>query len=156
VDAVRADKPVEADGLPVLEVGLDGVAVIDKASRPVPGMHALRWQRPKQRHQQIGSVHLIMRKPKSTDNRISQRGTQEGAPIVPAALVERDRPHTHRCQVAAESERVQDARRLRTHLDTSTDLANRTRLLVHVHVDAGPIERERSSKAANPTADDPH
>ena len=51
---------------------------------------------------------------------------------------------------------MQDAGRVRTHLDARTDLADRTRLLVHVHVEPGPVERERGGKAADTATDDPH
>ena len=50
-------------------------------------MHALRWQRPKQGRQQVGAVHLVVRQPEGIDNRVGERGTQEGAAVTPTALV---------------------------------------------------------------------
>ena len=39
-------------------------------------------------------------------------------------------------------------------MDARTNLADRKRLLVHMHVEAGPVERERGGKATDPTTDD--
>jgi hypothetical protein len=128
--------------------------VIDEAYQAMLDMHALRWQRPKQGHQQVGAVHLIVRKTEGVDDRVRERSTQEGAAILPTALVECERPHTHRRQIVAEPEPVQDTGRVRAHLDARTNLTDRTRLLVHMHVEAGPVERERGGKATDSTTDD--
>ena len=87
MDAVRADKRVDEDRLPVLEVRLDGVAVIDEAHQAVPDVNALGRQRPKQGRQQVGAVHLVVRKPEGVDNRVGKRGTQEGTAVTPTALM---------------------------------------------------------------------
>ena len=48
VDAIRTDKRIDEDQLPVLELGLDGVAAFHEAHEAVPDVNALRWQRPEQ------------------------------------------------------------------------------------------------------------
>ena len=40
VDAIHTDKRIDEDRLPVLEVGLDWVAVIDEPHQPVPNVNA--------------------------------------------------------------------------------------------------------------------
>ena len=89
-------------------------------------------------------------------DRAVERGMQEGLAVIPTALMECERPHTHRRQIVAKPEPMQDAGRVRAHLDARTDLAERTRLLVHVHIEPGPVKRERSGEAADPATDDPH
>ena len=68
VDAIRTDKRVDEDRLPVLEVRLDGVAVIHQSHQPVPDVNALRRKCPEQGGQQVGAMHLILRKPKGLHN----------------------------------------------------------------------------------------
>ena len=101
-------------------------------------------------------MHLVPGEPERVDNRVCERGTQERASIIPAALMERESPHGHRRQIVAKPKPLQDTGRVRGHLDARTDLADRTRLLVHVHIEPGPVERERSSEAAYPATDDRH
>jgi hypothetical protein len=48
VDSIRTDERIDEDRLPVLEVGLDGVAAFHEAHEAVPDVNALRWQRPEQ------------------------------------------------------------------------------------------------------------
>jgi hypothetical protein len=156
VDTIRTDKRIDENRLPVLELGLDGIATFHEAHEAVPNVNALRWQRPEQDGQQVGAVRLVPGEPESVDNRICERGTQEGLAVIPTALMECERPHTHRRQIVAKPEPMQDAGRVRAHLDARTDLAERTRLLVHVHIEPGPVKRERSGEAADPATDDPH
>jgi hypothetical protein len=101
-------------------------------------------------------VHLVPDEPERVDNRVRERGTQERVSIIPAALMERESLHGHRRQIVAKPKPLQDTGRVRGHLDARTDLADRTRLLVHVHIEPGLVERERGSEAADPATDDPH
>ena len=48
MDAIRTDKRIDEDQLPVLELGLDGVVAFHEAHEAVPDVNALRWQRPEQ------------------------------------------------------------------------------------------------------------
>ena len=104
VDAIRTDKRVDEDRLPVLEVGLDGVAVVHQSHQPVPDVNTLLRKCPEQGGQEVGAVHLVPREPEGVDNRVCERGTQERASVIPAALVDRERPHTHRRQIVAKPE----------------------------------------------------
>ena len=88
VDAIRADKRVDEDRLPVLEVGLDGVAVIDEPHQPVPDVNALRWQAPEARWSAgRRGASGTAGEPEGVDNRVCERGTQERAAVVPTALM---------------------------------------------------------------------
>ena len=101
-------------------------------------------------------MRLVPGEPEGVDNRVSERGAHEGVAVIPTALMERERPHTRRRQIVAKPEPMQDAGRVRAHLDPRTDLAERMRLLVHVHVEPGSVERERSGEAADSAPDDSH
>ena len=66
----------------------------------------------------------------------------------------RQRPHTHRRQLFLQPEPMQHTRGIRTDLDSRTHLADRLRLLVHMHIEPGLMQRERRSEAADPATDD--
>ena len=68
MDAIRTHKRVDEDRLAVLEVRLDGVAVIGQPHQPVPDVNALRRECAEQGGQQVGTMHLIVRKPEGLNN----------------------------------------------------------------------------------------
>ena len=155
MNAIRTDKRVDEDRLPVLELGLDAVAAIDEPYKPVPDVNALRRQRPLQGRQQVGAMRLVPGEPESIDNRGCERGTHERAAVIPTALMECERPHTRCCQLVAEPQRVQNARRVRAHLDARTNLADRTSLLVHVHVKPSQQQGRRCHHRRRPPKANP-
>ena len=154
MDPVGADQHVGGHRVGALEPRLDPVAVVGQADEPVPDMHALRRKRPQKRREQVGAVHLVLREAERLDDRVAERRADERPAVLPAALVPGERPDAHRGQVVREAQAVEDARRVRADLDPGADLADRARLLVHLHVEAGAVERQRGRQAADPGADD--
>jgi hypothetical protein len=55
---------------------------------------------------------------------------------------------------AAELQAIEDARGVRPHVDPAADLGERGRLLVHVDVEAGAMQRHRRGEPAEAGADD--
>ena len=99
-------------------------------------------------------MHLVLREAERLDDRVSERRADEGPAVLPATLVPRERPYAHLGQVVREAQAVEDAGRVRADLDPGADLADRARLLVHLHVEAGAVERQRSRQATDPGAHD--
>jgi hypothetical protein len=100
-------------------------------------MDALSGQCPGQRIQQVGTMHLVVREAERRLKGLGQRRAQQRAPVVPTALVPCQRLHTGARQYLGEPEPMEDSRGVRADLDAGADLAQRRRLLVHVHVEAG-------------------
>ena len=82
------------------------------------------------------------------------RRALQGAAVVPAPLVDGERPHAHRIQRRLEAEADQEARGIGADLDAGADLADARRLLVDVDVEAGLEEMQSSGQAADAAADD--
>ena len=154
VDAVGAHDDVEVGGGPVGEARLDALPALAQIGQPVTEVQALGGQRIRQRPQQVGAVHLVVREAELRLQRLRQRRAQERAAVVPAPLMPGQRTHAGARQRVGETEPVQDARGVRADLDAGADLAQRRRLLVDVHVQARAQQRERRREAADASADD--
>ncbi len=101
-----------------------------------------------------GAMHGQMRR---AVDRLALRvepGLLQGAPVVPAALVHPDRPHGLTVEPLAEPEPIEDARRVRPHVDAAADFGQLRRLLVDLDVEPGPPQRQRRGQPADPGADD--
>ena len=81
--------------VPFVEGRLDAVAVVDEPGEPVADVQALGRQRADERAEQVGAVHLVVREAEGLDDGIAQVGAQQGAPVVPAALVPGQRADAH-------------------------------------------------------------
>ncbi len=112
VDAVGPDQEVDLDGRAVGEARLHALAVIVQPHEQVPDVKALGRQRAGERAQQVGAVHLVVREAEGLDDGLAQIGAQQGAPVVPAALVPGQRADAHPGQVVGQAQAVQDARAL--------------------------------------------
>jgi hypothetical protein len=86
--------------------------------------------------------------------RLGQRRAQERASVVPAALVEGQRPHPGSGQRRGEPEAVQDTRGVRADLDAGANLTEGRRPLVDVDVVTTREQRQGGGQPADPTPDD--
>ena len=100
VDAVGADQRVELGAGAVGETGLDAIAAVDEAVEAVSGVDPLGGERVPQRGKQVGAMHLVVREAERCLERLRQRRAQQGAAVVPAALVPGQRPHPGARQLA--------------------------------------------------------
>ena len=154
VDPVRADEHIDLDRRAVLELERDAVAVVDEGGEAVADVQALLRECAHQGGEQVGAVGLVVGEPERVDDGVSQRRVQERPAVVPAALMPRQRPHTHVGECVGQSQPVQDPRRVGADLDTGADLAELPRLLVDLDVEATPVQRQRSGEASDAAADD--
>ena len=117
-------------------------------------VEALRRQRTDQRGQQIGAVGLVVREAEGLDHRVAERRAQQRPAVVPAALVEGQRPHAHARQLVPQAQPVEHARGVGADLDARADLAERVRALVDVDVEPGLQQGQRRSETADAASDD--
>ena len=82
------------------------------------------------------------------------RRALQGAAVVPAPLVDGERPHADRIQRRLEAEADQEARGIGADLDAGADLADARRLLVDMDVEPGLQEMQSGRQAADAAADD--
>jgi hypothetical protein len=123
VDAVGAHQHVDLDAGSVLELRLDPVAVAHEARQAMADMHVVRRQGRDERSQYVGAVHLVMGRPERGLHRLRKRSTQQRSAVLPAALVERQRPDAQAGQCICEAEPVQDTRGIGADLDAGANLA---------------------------------
>jgi hypothetical protein len=109
LDPVRAHQHVDPGTRAVIEPGLDPVAVIGQAGEPVPQVHPLGGHRAGQRGQQIGTMHLVVRKAEGGLQTLAERAAQQSTAVIPPALVERQRLHARLRQFPRQPQPVQHA-----------------------------------------------
>ena len=90
------------------------------------------------RHGAIGTVGLKMRSAERRLDGASERRAQQGAAVVPTALMPRHRLDAELLQFVRQAQPHQDARGIRADLDAGANFAERARLLVDVHVEPRP------------------
>ncbi len=154
VDAISADQRVGLDHGAVGEPRLDPVATIGHVDQAVTEMNALGRNGCGQRRQQVGPVHLVVRKPERRLQRLGQRRPQQRPPVVPPALMPRQRFHPGPGQRFGEPQTVQHAGGVRTDLDAGPHLPELRRPLVHLDVEPGAQQRQRRRQTADAAADD--
>jgi hypothetical protein len=137
VDAVGADRDIGACPRAVLELHVDAVAAVCESGELVADMDALGRQRGAEHRQQIAAMRLVIGKAEFGENGIAQRRLQDGASVLPAPLMKRQRAHAELCQRIAEAEVMNDARGVRADLDAGADFAQRAGLLVDMNVKTG-------------------
>src|SRR5882762_9375252 len=96
---------------------------------------------------------IVGRAERRLDLRPDRRALQ-GAAVVPAPLVDGERPHAGRIQGRLEAEADQQARGVGADLDAGADLADARRLLVDMDVEPGLQQMQGGRQAANAAADD--
>ena len=143
MDAIGPDEDVDLSARSPLELDLHPVPAVDEPDEPVAEVQALGRELPPQRGQQVGAVHLVLREAERLDHRVAERRVQERPAVVPAALMPGEWAHAHRSQVGRQAEAIEEARGVRADLDAGADLAQRSRPLVHVHVEPCAMERQR-------------
>ena len=103
--------------------------------------------------QQIGAVQgHVRRAVELLAQRIERRALQ-GAPVLPAPLMRADRAHPLAVEPFGEAEPLQDAHRVRAHIDAAADLGQLRRLLVDFDLETGPAQRQGGGQAADAGAD---
>ena len=85
--------------------------------------------------------------------RVERRALQ-GAAVLPATLMSAEGPHRFFVERRAESQAIQDAGRVRPHVDSAADFGQLGRLLVDLDVEAGSVQGDRGGETAEAGADD--
>src|SRR2546425_4342582 len=138
VDAVGADQDVGRDALAVLEPGRDAVALVVQPDQAVTEVNAFGHETRGDDREQVGAMNGQMgRAVELLAARIERRALQRAA-VLPAPLVSAAGPHRLAVERGAETQAIQDARRVRPHVDPAADFGQFGRLLVDVDVEAGP------------------
>ena len=106
VDAVGPDQQIHLDPGAVVEPRLDAIPALGEAREAVADVHAVVGQRADERREHVGTVHLVVREAERLDDRLAERGPQQRAAVVPAALVPRERAHTQSGQLVGQAEPV--------------------------------------------------
>jgi hypothetical protein len=106
VDAVGADQQADLDGGAVRERRRDAIAAVGEARQPVANVQALGRESVHERAQQVGAVHLVVREAEGLHHDVAERGPQQRPPVVPATLVEGQRPDAHAGQLVGQPEAV--------------------------------------------------
>ena len=96
VNPVCANEDIGVDADAVLEGRFDMVSALHEPHQPVPYVQPFGRKRGNERRQQVSAMRLVVGKPESLDNHVAERGAEQRAPVIPAPLVERERPHAHR------------------------------------------------------------
>src|SRR5262249_3071068 len=142
MDAVGADQDVDGNSGVVLEPGLDAVALVGEADDAVPQMDASGRKPRGDDREQVGPVNREMRRTVELFTARVERRSLERPAILPAPLVGADRPHGLEVELLAEAEPVEDAHRVRRHVDAAADLGQLRSLLVDIDLEAGVTERD--------------
>ena len=88
VDAVGTDQEIAACDRAIVEMHLDGIAAAHIRLESMVHMQTLWRQRVDQSCEQIGTMDLIVRRAERRLHGARKRGTQQGAAVIPASLVE--------------------------------------------------------------------
>ena len=153
MDAVGADQHVDRDARAVVEPCLDAVAPVGEADEAMAEMDALGRKAGSDDRQQIGAVDRHVRRAVELFAQRVERRPLQGAAVLPAALVRASGRTPSRSSPGAEAEAVQDAHRIRPHVDAAADLGQLRGLLVDIDVEAGPAQRHRGGEPADAAAD---
>ena len=153
MDAVGADQHIGFDARAVFEPGLGAVAAIGEPDEAVAEMHPLGRETRGDDRQQIGAVDRQVRRAVELFAERIERGALQGSPVLPAALVAADRAHALAVEPLAEAEPVEDAGRIRSHVDAAADFGQLRRLLVDIDREAGPSQRHSGAEPADAAAD---
>jgi len=154
IDTVSADQDVSRDVRAVLEPTLDAVALVVQPDQAVAEVNAFGREARRDDREQVGAVNSQMgRAVEFLAPRIERRALQRAA-VMPAPLMCAERPHCLAVEPLAEAESIQDAYRVRRHIDTAADLGELGRLLIDLDVEAGLAQRHRGGEAAEAGADD--
>ena len=96
---------------------------------------------------------IVGRAERRLDLRAKRRALQRAA-VVPAPLVDGERPHAGAIEGRLEAEADQQARGVGADLDAGADFADARRLLVDVDVEPGLQQVQGGGEAADAAADD--
>jgi hypothetical protein len=108
VDAVGTDQYIDINCRPIGECQVYAVAAVLEIDEPVAQVQPLRGQRVRQRGQQIRSMQVKVREAVRLLHRLAERSAQQGAAVVPAALVHRQGPDGGGGERIGQAEPVQD------------------------------------------------
>jgi hypothetical protein len=117
MNAIGADQHVGRDAGAVVEPCLHNVAPVGEANEAVAEMDPLGWKARSDDRKQVGAVNgHVWRAVQLLAQRIERRPLQ-GATVLPAALVGEARAHSLAIEPFGEAQPVQDADRVRRHVD---------------------------------------
>ena len=137
----------------VVEPCLDGVASVGEADKAMAEMEPLCRKARSDDREQVGAVNGHVRRAVQLLARRIERRPLQGAAVLPAALVGEARTHALAIQPFGKAQPVQDADRVRRHVDAAADLVQLGRLLVDIDLESGAKQRHRGREAADAAAD---
>ena len=142
MDPIGADDDVEACRRAVVKRHVHAIAAIGERNQPMREMHAILRQRVRKHREQIRPMHLVVGEAERLDDRVAQRCSQQGPTVIPTALVHRGRTHSDPSKLLAQTETMQNARRVRADLNPRANIAQRPCSLVQVHIDSRLQQRQ--------------
>ncbi len=107
-----------------------------------------------QKLRKVAAMEVIVRRAERCLDLGPERRALQGAAVVPAPLVNGERPHAGAIERRLEAEADQQARGVGADLDAGADLADARRLLVDMDVEPGLQQVQRGRQAADAAADD--
>ncbi len=132
----------------------DPLAPLLEADQPVADMQPLGRHGGAQELRKVAAVEVIVGRAERRLDLPPDRRALQGAAVVPAPLVNGERPHAGAIEVRLEAEADQEARGVGADLDAGADLADARRLLVDMNVEPGLQQVQGGRQAADATADD--
>ncbi len=93
MDAVGADQKIGFGGKAVLEARDHPLALLLDADQPVPRMRPLRRHGLGEQESEIAAMEMVVRRAEALLDLGAQRRALQGAAIVPALLMDGERPH---------------------------------------------------------------
>ncbi len=153
MNAVGADHDVGLDTIAVGEAGPNRITAVIESDEAMAEMDALLGQARRDDPLQIRTVHGQMWSAVKLAGDRVERGFLQRAAVVPAPHMRRQRPHRVAVERIPKSEPVEDACRVRPHIDAAADLVELGGLLVDIDREAGAMQRQRRGKAADAAAD---
>ena len=153
MDAVGADQHVGQNAGTIVEAGLDPVTLVFEADEAMAQVDALARQCFGDDVQQVGTVQRHVRRAVQLLAARVDWCPLQCASVLPAALMRRERPHAFAVEPGTQPEPLQDADRVRGHVDAAADFGQRGRLLVYIDGEAGLPQRQRGAQTADAAAD---
>jgi hypothetical protein len=153
MNSVGPDYRVGLGNRSVVEACLDAIMTLGNADASMAEMDAFRRHCGGKHRQQIRAMKVIVRGAEEAHALVAERRPHQDAAVVPAQELERKWPHPDALERRAQSEAVQDARRVGAYLNAGPDFVQLWSLLEYLDVDPGAGKRDRRSQASDSTPD---
>lgn len=153
MNAVGADRDIGLDRAAVGKARRGGMRAAVDADAAGAEAQLRRLERRRQNVQQVGTVHGKIRRAEFLSE-VAALGARNVAAAFPAADVEKIGFRRDRLNFLFETKRTQRLDRVGREIEPGADLTQSAGLLVHHHLGAALLQRQRRSEPADAAADD--